>query len=114
MAIELSITNLSFMNNTNDNQIGTVKDTADRNCAIAAEGVMKTYSSMMDQNKEAVKGISFTAQKQSCYVILGTNGAGKSTLFKCMTGEVAPTQGDVFVGGSSICNQQADARSKIG
>ena len=62
-----------------------------------------------------MKGIPFTAQKQSCYVIPGANGAGQSTsLFKCMTGEVAPTQGDVFVGGSSICNQQADARAKIG
>jgi len=47
-------------------------------------------------------------------VILGTNGAGKSSLFKCMTGEIAPTEGNVIIGGKSIISDQSEARKLIG
>lgn len=61
-----------------------------------------------------MKGISFNAPDNSCFVILGTNGAGKSSLFKCMTGEIAPTEGNVIVGGKSIVSDQSEARKLIG
>jgi ABC-type multidrug transport system ATPase subunit len=112
LAIELSTSNvLTFLNNKSEvhNDLKL-----DGKSAIAASDLQKTYYSLYGSENEAVKGITFQAEKQSCFVILGTNGAGKSTLFKCMTGEVAPTKGDVFVGGSSISKEQAEARYKIG
>lgn len=47
-------------------------------------------------------------------MILGTNGAGKSSLFKCMTGEVSPTKGDILIDGKSITHNQNEVRKLIG
>jgi len=109
IVIELSTTNIISMNKDKEQLTEDEKD-----CAIIVKGVKKTYSSLFSNPFEAVKGINFNGLENSCFVILGTNGAGKSTLFKCMTGEVEPTSGDVFVGGQSLTDNQAEARKIIG
>jgi len=81
---------------------------------LSCNNVKKSYSSLFLETKEAVRGISFDALNNSCFVILGTNGAGKSSLFKCMTGEIAPTEGNVLIGGKSIISDQSEARKIIG
>lgn len=35
--------------------------------------------------------------KGNCYGVIGANGAGKSTFLKILSGEVEPTEGDVFI-----------------
>jgi len=39
--------------------------------------------------------MSFGLKEKECLVLLGTNGAGKSTLFKCMTGELIKSSGNI-------------------
>ena len=53
-------------------------------------------------NKAAVKDISFGLDFGECFALLGVSGAGKSTCFKCLTGEMYPSEGDVSVFGFDI------------
>jgi ABC-type multidrug transport system ATPase subunit len=46
--------------------------------------------------------------------LLGHNGCGKSTTIKMMTGALAPTSGDVFVGGRSVVHETSAVRRNIG
>jgi ABC-2 type transport system ATP-binding protein len=47
----------------------------------------------------AVKGISFEIQKGEIFSLLGPNGAGKTTTISMISGLLAPTSGDAFIGG---------------
>ncbi|XP_051002939.1 phospholipid-transporting ATPase ABCA3-like [Acomys russatus] len=62
----------------------------------------------------AVKNISLAVQERECFGLLGFNGAGKTTTFQILTGEKAPTSGDVFIDGISITKNILKVRSKIG
>ena len=42
------------------------------------------------------KDVSLSFLKGNCYGIIGANGAGKTTFLKILSGEIDPTQGDVF------------------
>ena len=44
-------------------------------------------------NKAAVKNVSFGLEFGECFALLGVSGAGKTTCFKCLTGEMYPSQG---------------------
>lgn len=46
--------------------------------------------------------------------ILGLNGAGKSTLMRIIYGLIAPSEGDVHIGGYSISSQANQARRTMG
>jgi len=52
----------------------------------------------------AVKDISFGLEFGECFALLGVSGAGKSTLFKCLTGEIYPSQGFIKIFGQDITN----------
>ncbi len=62
----------------------------------------------------AVKGISFTVEKGHIYGFLGPNGAGKSTTMNMITGCLAPTSGEVTIGGYDIIDDAVSAKSCIG
>ncbi|MBM6596248.1 heme ABC transporter ATP-binding protein [Microvirga pudoricolor] len=49
-----------------------------------------------------VDGIDLAIGKGRFTVIVGPNGAGKSTLLRLLCGELAPTRGEVAVGGQSL------------
>ena len=42
---------------------------------------------------KAVKCISFSLEKNECFILLGVNGAGKTTTFKCLTLDELITDG---------------------
>jgi ATPase subunit of ABC transporter with duplicated ATPase domains len=42
------------------------------------------------------KDVSLSFTKGNCYGIIGANGAGKSTFLRILSGELEPTNGDVF------------------
>lgn len=50
----------------------------------------------------AVNDISFGLQYGECFALLGVSGAGKTTLFKCLTGDIYPSRGEVMVSGFDI------------
>lgn len=57
--------------------------------------------------KVAVRSLTLAVEPGEVLGLLGHNGAGKTTTMKIMTGETAPTQGQVHIGGYNI---QADRR----
>jgi ABC-type multidrug transport system ATPase subunit len=44
----------------------------------------------------------------------GVNGSGKTSTFKMCTGELEPSQGDLFINGHSIRKQMYKARESLG
>ena len=59
--------------------------------------VKKTFGDFM-----AVKNISFGLEYGECFALLGISGAGKTTLFKCLTGEIYPSSGQLTINGNDI------------
>lgn len=45
----------------------------------------------------AVDQVDFTLRERELRCLIGPNGAGKSTFFKCLTGQLKPTFGDVVI-----------------
>ncbi len=60
---------------------------------IRAEKLSYRY----EDGTEALTDIQFDTSKGRMIGVIGSNGAGKSTLFKCLTGLVRPTSGDVYL-----------------
>jgi ABC-type multidrug transport system ATPase subunit len=48
---------------------------------------------------QAVRDVSFGLEYGECFALLGTSGAGKSTCFKCLTGEIYPSSGQLTIFG---------------
>jgi len=65
---------------------------------------------------KAVKNLSFGLEYGECFALLGVSGAGKTSVFKCMTGEIQPTRGELTICGYDVATQGGwqQARSKIG
>ncbi|MDF2819803.1 MAG: transporter related [Clostridiales bacterium] len=51
----------------------------------------------------ALKNVSFEFEENKIYGLLGRNGAGKSTLLNIMTNKLFPTNGEVYVDGENVC-----------
>lgn len=77
--------------------------------AIEVRNLRKTYEEV-----EAVKGISFDVEKDSFFAFLGPNGAGKSTTINIISTLLDPTEGDVYVLGHKLGENDHEIRKKIG
>ncbi len=62
----------------------------------------------------AVKEVSCRVEKGEVLGFLGPNGAGKTTIMKILTGYMAPTSGDVTVGGISVLEDPDRVKAHIG
>lgn len=68
-----------------------------------AEVVVETRSlSMHFGGVRAVDQVDFTLEDKELRCLIGPNGAGKSTFFKCLTGQLVPTAGDVVIRGTDM------------
>ena len=76
---------------------------------IEVEHLVKRYGS-----KTAVDDLTFTIQDTGVYGLLGPNGAGKSTTMGILTGYLSATGGSVHIGGHSIVEEPAAAKTCIG
>ncbi len=72
-------------------------------------GVVKRFGGLT-----AVNDVSFDVARGEIVSIIGPNGAGKTTLFNLVTGQLAPTAGEVRFDGSTINNLRPDARARLG
>lgn len=63
---------------------------------------------------KAVEDISFEVKKGEILGFLGPNGAGKSTTMQMLTGNLAPTRGEIIIKGVDLLEQPKKAKSYIG
>ena len=62
----------------------------------------------------AVDGVDFRLRRGELRCLIGPNGAGKSTFFKCLTGEMRPTGGDIWIGGESVAGWPPHRIARLG
>jgi branched-chain amino acid transport system ATP-binding protein len=62
----------------------------------------------------AVDGVSLKVEKGEIVSIIGPNGAGKTTFFNLLTGQLAPTSGDIHLWGQNINRLPPHQRARLG
>jgi len=72
---------------------------------IKVEQVTKTFETFA-----AVKGVSFTVDHGSFFVILGPSGCGKTTTLRMIAGLELPTSGRIRLDGEDVTGLRASAR----
>ncbi len=76
---------------------------------LVAAGVSKHFLGL-----RAVDEVSLSVNKGEIVSIIGPNGAGKTTFFNLLTGQLAPTTGDVRLRGKTINSLPPHARAQLG
>jgi ABC-2 type transport system ATP-binding protein len=81
--------------------------------AIVTEALTKRFKSK-DGIVQALRGVSFTVERERIFTILGPNGAGKTTLLRILTTMMRPTSGTARIEGYEIGRQNIHIRNLIG
>jgi branched-chain amino acid transport system ATP-binding protein len=76
---------------------------------LAVTGVSKQFLGL-----RAVDNVSLTVRQGEIVSIIGPNGAGKTTFFNLLTGQLAPTEGEVRLRGQRINELAPHARAQLG
>lgn len=76
---------------------------------IQIDNLFKSYG-----EKQALRGISFTAQPGEILGFLGPNGAGKSTTVKILTGLLQPDGGSAQVANFDVVREPIEVKRRIG
>ncbi|MEK3764377.1 MULTISPECIES: ABC transporter ATP-binding protein [unclassified Solibacillus] len=79
------------------------------------EPIIKTSNlSIKFGEHKAVDNINFEMSAKHFKSIIGPNGAGKTTFFNLISGELEPTEGDVFFKGLSLRKKSSVERTRLG
>jgi branched-chain amino acid transport system ATP-binding protein/urea transport system ATP-binding protein len=62
----------------------------------------------------AVDQVDFTLYDRELRCLIGPNGAGKSTFFKCLTGQMSPTSGEVMIRGQQMTGAEPHEVAGLG
>lgn len=81
---------------------------------VELRDLSKTYRRGDGSVVEAVKQINLEIYKGEIFSLLGPNGAGKTTTISMISGLIAPTSGDAFIGGHSITREPMAAKRLMG
>jgi branched-chain amino acid transport system ATP-binding protein len=76
---------------------------------IEARAITKAFGSF-----RAVDDVSIAVAPGTILGLIGPNGAGKSTLFNCLTGDIAPTAGEVLIEGHDVTRLPPEERAQRG
>ncbi|MEO8165894.1 MAG: ATP-binding cassette domain-containing protein, partial [Betaproteobacteria bacterium] len=76
---------------------------------VSARTLSRTYGS-----NRAVREVSLQLKRGEVLGLLGPNGAGKTTTMQMLTGNLAPTTGEVEICGIDLLDQPTQAKSRIG
>ncbi len=80
-----------------------------------AETVLETSSlTMRFGGVTACDNVDFKLQARELRCLIGPNGAGKSTFFKCVTGLLSPTEGNVYMRGDEVTGWQPHQIASLG
>jgi len=79
------------------------------------EVVLETRNlSMHFGGVRAVDNVDFELREKELRCLIGPNGAGKSTFFKCLTGQLTPTSGDVVIRDIPMTGREPHAIAGLG
>ena len=90
------------------------EDQQNKKYAIKVKDLIKIYKIGCCKKKKAVKRISFNLEDGEIFGFLGTNGAGKTTTFKCLSNEIVPSYGNIFIKDYDITKNFNKVRNLIG
>ncbi|XP_017037324.1 phospholipid-transporting ATPase ABCA3 [Drosophila kikkawai] len=76
---------------------------------LVVSGLRKRY-----QDKVAVNGLSFAAQRGECFGLLGVNGAGKTSTFQMIAANLALDGGSICIDGIEIRQNEVAYRHRFG
>lgn len=76
---------------------------------LEARNVTRMFGSF-----KAVDDASVSVGEGEILGLIGPNGAGKSTFFNCLTGDLAPSSGEVSLSGTDVTRRSAEARAELG
>lgn len=88
-----------------------VKSKMPNDLPVRVAAVTKNYGLV-----RAVRDVSFGLEYGECFALLGVSGAGKTSIFKCLTGEIYPTTGEISIIGHDVTTAAGfqEARMNIG
>lgn len=82
---------------------------------MASEVVLETRNlSMQFGGVHAVNRVDFSLWENELRCLIGPNGAGKSTFFKCLTGQLRPTDGDVVIRDIHVGGRESHQIARLG
>ena len=76
---------------------------------LSVQSVSKQF-----QGLRAVADVDFDVTPGEIVSIIGPNGAGKTTLFNLLTGQLAPTSGEIRLGNQVLNRLRPDRRARLG
>ena len=103
--------------NKEDEQIGITQEgkSNKKEFSIRIKNLKKFYSNGPCSSKtEAIRNLNFCVEKGECFGLLGLNGAGKTTTFKCITQEISPSHGKIYINGTDMRNRFSELSSIFG
>ncbi len=77
--------------------------------ALRAEGLQKHFGGLI-----AVSDVSLDVHAGAIHAVIGPNGAGKSTLINLLSGDLAPSAGEIMLDGNDITRLAPDRRARAG
>ena len=89
-------------------------ESQDKLYAIKVQNLVKSYYNNCCNKINAVRNISFNLDSGEIFGFLGVNGAGKSTTFKCLSHEIFPSYGKIYINGLDITQNFNKVRNLIG
>ncbi|MFT4946219.1 MAG: branched-chain amino acid transport system ATP-binding protein [Natronomonas sp.] len=81
----------------------------DTDTLLATDGLTKKFGGLT-----AVDDVDFTVEAGEIRCLIGPNGAGKSTLLELITGQLSPTDGEVYFDGATLTDRDAHERIDAG
>ncbi|CAB1277094.1 ABC transporter ATP-binding protein [Candidatus Nitrosacidococcus tergens] len=81
----------------------------DQDTLIRAEQLYRYYGGYC-----AVKEVSFDVRRGEVLGFLGPNGAGKSTTMQMLTGNLAPSAGQIWINGVDLLDRPKEAKQSLG
>jgi ABC-2 type transport system ATP-binding protein len=84
-------------------------NTASSDLTVSAQALSRSYGA-----NRAVRDVSLELRRGEVLGLLGPNGAGKTTTMQMITGNLAPSGGEVRICGIDIMEKPIQAKSRIG
>ena len=104
--------------NQEPTQIGVLNEDGTSNkkeYSVRIKNLNKSYfNGMCSARTEAIRNMSFCVEPGECFGLLGLNGAGKTTTFKCITQELSPNHGKIYINGRDMRNKFSELSAIFG